>query len=739
MTFHAFRKVLIFLVFLILLSSACSAIAGITRRVSVSSIGEQGNSTSLAPCLSADGRYAAFDSASTNLVSGDINADNDVFVRDMLTGVTEMISVSSTGEQGNSGSYSPSISADGRYVSFVSDASNLVPNDTNDTRDIFVRDMLAGTTERVNVSSSGVQANFISYLASISADGRYVSFSSNASNLVAGDTNGSIDVFVRDITGRTTERVSVAVDGGQGDSDSDSPSLSADGRYVAFYSFSSNLIHEDANGVGDIFVKDRATGAIEIVSISASGGQGDSNSNYPSMSADGRYVAFYSTASNLVADDTNGAGDIFVRDRVAGTIKRVSVSFTGSQGNSDSYQPSISADGRYTAFYSNASNLVSGDINGVGDIFVKDLLTDTIERVSISTDGEPGNSNSYAPSISSDGKHVVFASNAPNLVTGDTNGQTDIFIRDRTDSPINTSLTPNSGSIIADQRTTLTSVYTDSAGYVNIRTCYLLLNTSFTTVNAGYFFYDTAKNRLYLRKPDDAAKIGGYAPGKGTVIDNGFIVLNCARTTVVRSGNTLTINWSISLKPSFAEKTCKAWMQVTNKTGGYSHNGKLDAWDEMGSFNVLINPAPKNEALIPPTGVITTNSRLSMTSIYSDPAGYANINNCYLMMNTNPSLSGTGYCFYDSIKNKLYLRKVDSPVMIGGFAPGSANVIDNGCIILNCADTNVSHNSNSILINWNISLKSYFAGSPCLISMQVTNKTGQADLWKLMDIVTVNP
>ena len=238
--------------------------------------------------------------------------------------------------------------------------------------------------ERVNVANDGTQGND-SYVygacPAISADGRYVAFISSASNLVDGDTNGFADVFVRDRKTGTIERVSLADDGTQANASSALPEISADGRYVAFRSTASNLVPGDTNGFTDVFVYDREIGTIERVSVAADGTQGDNHSHASSISADGRYVSFASSDSNLVSGDTNNRRDVFVRDRQAGTTERVSVANNGMQGNDDSMSPSISADGRYVAFWSGASNLVPGDTNGGSDIFVYDRQTHSIERV----------------------------------------------------------------------------------------------------------------------------------------------------------------------------------------------------------------------------------------------------------------------------------------------------------------------------------------------------------------------
>jgi Tol biopolymer transport system component len=416
-------------------------LAGTTTRVSVASDGTQGNDGSFDTSISADGRYVAFSSDASNLVPGDTNGVEDVFVHDHQTGQTSRVSVASDGTQGNDGSSGSSISGDGRYVTFFSWANNLVPGDTNGVGDVFVHDRQTGQTSRVSVASDGTQGNEVSYIESISADGRYVTFYSAANNLVPGDTNGVGDVFVHDRQTGQTSRVSVASDGTQGNDVSSGSSISADGRYVAFSSEASNLVPDDTNGATDIFVHDRQTGQTSRVSVASDGTQGNLHSIWPSISADGRYVAFRSQASNLVPGDINICGhpyttgscpDVFVHDRQTGQTSRVSVASDGTEGNDASSAPSISADGRYVAFDSAASNLVPGDTNGAWDIFVHDRQTGQTSRVSVASDGTQGNGHSNdAKSISADGRYVTYISIASNLVPGDTNDAADIFVHDR--------------------------------------------------------------------------------------------------------------------------------------------------------------------------------------------------------------------------------------------------------------------------------------------------------------------
>ena len=403
------------------------------ERVSVSSSGVQGNNYSSASSISGDGRFVAFSSFASNLVPGDTNDETDAFVHDRHTGETERVGVSSFGVQGGNGSSNPLISANGRFVAFVSRSSNLVPGDTNRRLDVFVNDRETGATERVSVSSSGEQGSHFSSSHSISADGRFVAFISLSSNLVPGDTNWKDDVFLHDRNTGVTERISVSSSGIQGNDYSSKPSISADGRFVVFNSNASNLVPGDTNYRGDVFVHDRNTGATERVSVSSSGVQSNEYNYFgSSISADGRFVAFSTNASSLVPEDTNNEADIFVHDRNTGVTERISVSSSGVQANiySGSYYPSISADGRFVTFASYASNLVPDDTNDEEDVFIHDRITGITERVSVSSTGVQGNNYSYGSSISTDGRVVAFASKASNLVPGDSNDEWDVFVVD---------------------------------------------------------------------------------------------------------------------------------------------------------------------------------------------------------------------------------------------------------------------------------------------------------------------
>ena len=410
---------------------------GGTELVSTSSAGVQADGGSLFPKVSDDGRFVAFASTASNLVDADTNGAYDIFVRDRQERVTTRVSMASDGGEGNERSCCGiSISGDGRYVAFDSLSSNLVPADANQTWDVFVHDRQTGSTTRVSVASDGSEGNLFSFDPSISSDGRFVAFHSWASNLVSGDTNDVQDVFVHDRQTGTTTRASVASDGTQADGFSSDAVISADGRYVAYNSSAPNLVAGDTNGELDVFVLDRETGGTTRASVATDGSQGSSASFASTISGDGRYVAFDSNSDTLAAGDTNGVVDVFVHDRETGVTERVSLAADGREGNDQSFLGAVTADGRYVAFFSRASNLVGRDTNESGDVFLRDRQGSTTTVVSVFVRPVLGNAESSGPSISADGRYVGFWSGATNLVAErDTNDTSDAFLHDRFGHP----------------------------------------------------------------------------------------------------------------------------------------------------------------------------------------------------------------------------------------------------------------------------------------------------------------
>lgn len=353
---------------------------------------------------------------------------------------------------GNGYSDNPSITSDGRYLAFASDASNLVAGDTNSARDIFLFDSQVGSVRRLNLSQQGAQGNANSHTPAVSGNGRYLAFSSDATNLVFGDNNGFTDIFVVDTITGAISRLSLASDGTQANNSSFKPAISTTGRYVVFESSATNLVSPaTAVGVTHIYLRDRdvsGSGVFDtagnvsttLISASTAGTRGDRNSIQAAISGDGQFVAFASDATNLIAGDTNGYRDVFVRAVATSTTTRVSVGPAGVQSlggatGGDSRAPSISSDGRYVAFSSDAFNLVAGDSNNISDVFVHDRNTSTTTRVSVSDSGgqasdpfsAPFQLGSFNPNISSSGRYVAFASLTNNLSPGDAAGQANVL------------------------------------------------------------------------------------------------------------------------------------------------------------------------------------------------------------------------------------------------------------------------------------------------------------------------
>lgn len=396
-----------------------SSAAQVTQRVSEGPGPVEADAASRQASLSADGRFVAFASSATNLVAGDLNGLDDSFLHDRSSGVTTLVSLDSSGAQANGASARPVVSEDGRYVIFESDATNLDVLDLNGARDVFLRDLQLGVTTLISLDPSGAQASGASGDPALTPDGRFASF-----RILA-------DIYVRDLTTNTTSLVSVDQFGVNAAGSSFGSSISADGRYVAFSSVSPNIVAPDTNAAYDVFVRDTLAGVTILASVDTIGNQANNLSGDPAISPDGRYIAYFSLANNLVAGDTNNRRDVFRHDLQTGATIRVSVDSAGVEGNDTSRRPALSLDGRFVAFFSQASNLVANDLNGASDIFVRDVLTGTTTRVSVDTGGVEGDAVSSLPAISALGQLVAFSSDATNLVASDLNGFEDVFVHDR--------------------------------------------------------------------------------------------------------------------------------------------------------------------------------------------------------------------------------------------------------------------------------------------------------------------
>lgn len=348
---------------------------GAIVRVSTASDGAQGNGDSWSPSLSADGGKIAFNSIASDLVTGDTNRWSDIFVKDLKSGVLTLVSTSVDGVQSNDASASATLFADGGKVVFSSRGSNLVVGDSNNAEDIFVKDLKTGAIVRVSTAADGAQGNNGAHNPVLSADGSKVAFASYSSNLVAGDTNNVRDIFVKDLKTGAISRVSTATDGTQAYSSSSVQyyRFSPDGSKIVFTSDANNLVAGDSNNTEDIFVKDLKSGALTRVNTAANGAQANYSAFMPVFSKDGNKVLFSSYASNLVAGDVVdffGNANHFIKDLRTGVIKHIDGRDPDYIDNYTEYQSSRSADGSTFAWSTNASTLVVGDTNRKYDVFV---------------------------------------------------------------------------------------------------------------------------------------------------------------------------------------------------------------------------------------------------------------------------------------------------------------------------------------------------------------------------------
>ncbi len=412
---------------IVLFALATPARAQGVERVSIDLAGGDPDGASVNRSVSADGRYVAFSSDASDLVANDGNGVSDVFIVDRLLGSTTRVSVDLSGGDADGGSNAPALSGDGRFVAFASRANDLVANDLNGMQDIFLRDLQLGITTRISLSSANVEPNGDSYAPWVDLDGDVVAFASEAKNLVPNDTNSFQDIFVRDLTAGTTTRVNVSSAGVEANAKSVRATISYDGLVIAFASTATNLVPNDGNARSDVFVHDRGAGTTVRASINQTGLGGNQDSGDPEICTDGTKVIFDSKATNLVSNDTNNSSDIFLRNLLAGTTTRVSLDQFGGQTNGNSSEASISLDGTIIAFSSSATDLVANDQNGHADIFVVELDRNRTTRVSVAADGSEADADCGRPELCNDGYVVVFESAATTLVPGDGNGLKDVF------------------------------------------------------------------------------------------------------------------------------------------------------------------------------------------------------------------------------------------------------------------------------------------------------------------------
>jgi Tol biopolymer transport system component len=458
------------------------------ERVSVGPAGVEANQDSaFVGGVARDGQRVVFVSTATNLVAGDTNGVQDVFLRDLAANATVRLSANAGGTQANLACGAPTLSADGQWSAFSSRATNLVPADANGLEDVFLKHVASGAVVLASVDSFGAAGNGSSRMPSLSADGRYVAFASLASNLVPGDTNATWDVFVHDRVTGATVRASVDSLGVEGNAESSAPALAGCGCCVAFTSSASNLVTVDTNLSSDVFVHDLASGTTTCASLGLGGIPAFLGAQRAFLSADASLVGFDSASNDLVAGDTNLANDVFVLERWNGTLTRASVATGGGEGDHMSLAGALSGDGRFVTFTSLASNLVPGDTNLKQDVFVHERATGQTTRVSQSAGGNEGNQSSSGSALSFDGRFVVFSSYASNLVASDTNGVGDVFRVDRGPQPNGAPLSFCTPGTSSNGCTALLSASAQPS-LSGANPC-LLLATGVEGQRAGLFFY----------------------------------------------------------------------------------------------------------------------------------------------------------------------------------------------------------------------------------------------------------
>lgn len=381
--------------------------------------------------VAAGGNLVVFHSDSSHLVADDLNLDTDIFMLDRTKGRLELVSRSGSGANGNARSEFPTLSADGRWVAFQSRATNLITGDNNTFQDVFVKDRQTGTVRRASVGASGVQARGGSDASMISANGLFVVYQSFATNLVAGDTNGCWDVFLYDMTTRVTRCLSLNPAGRTGNGDSVGPLISQDGRWVAFSSYAADLVPDDGNQDQDVFLADTVTGAIELVSRRPDGASAHGASTAGSISADGRWILFDSSADDLGQASTGeGAGAGYLYDRMTRVVTRLVVPVPAGVGDPGFFGATLSADARYVALNSSSPALVAGNDRGYTQVYLWDRQTGGLRCLSLGFDRRPGTGNSFGARFSPDARFLTIRSFAANLLGETGYGSSQAYVID---------------------------------------------------------------------------------------------------------------------------------------------------------------------------------------------------------------------------------------------------------------------------------------------------------------------
>ncbi|MCK6481802.1 MAG: hypothetical protein HUU06_10245 [Planctomycetaceae bacterium] len=382
------------------------------------------------------GKFVVFTSGARDLGDGATGEEsrNNVWFRDMKTGVNTLLSANGAGTEGNAGSLYPSISSNGQVVLFESYASDLADGAEGGFCNVYLLDRKSGDLVRLSSTPAGAGGDWDSFVygSSLSANGRFAVFYSAALDMVEDAGVGYFQIYLYDRTKGTLTMISRSPEGAPALGDCFDPSISSNGKYVVYYSYATNLGAGASGAVSNIYLHDVKKGTTTLITRSTTGGEPNDDSLDPVVSASGKIVAFDSYATNLVSGDTNGQSDVFLVDLKKGTKTRVSLGPAGVQGNGPSYSASLSSSGKVLLFTSDASNLEGGDGDGnsSSDVFLRDPKTGLPRRLSLSAAGAEGDGDSYvvATSLASSGKWALVVSGASNFATGDDNLDDDVFL-----------------------------------------------------------------------------------------------------------------------------------------------------------------------------------------------------------------------------------------------------------------------------------------------------------------------
>ena len=522
-----------------------------------------GNST--APSISNDGQVVAFSSNAGKLV-GDNEIIQHIYVNNLSTHEISRASIGNDGQNANSISYSPKVSGNGKQVVFYSLADNLVTDDNNGESDVFIRDLETGSTKLVSTSASGVQANGRSTEGVVSENGRYVAFSSLATNLVSTPTVGKSNVYVKDMQTGVIQIVSVNNHGQAGDAESFEPAISASGRYIAFSSLANNLDSSSANNQYDIFVHDRELNKTTRVSINNSGQISNNHSGQVSISDDGQVIAFASLANNLVSVDDNLLIDVFVKDLVNNSI--IKISPPSGESNGPNFSPKVSGNGRFVSFYSSATNLIIDDTNNKDDLYLFDRYFDSIELVSLSASGEQIDNNIDRVSALNFNGRVAAFSTASAIYPADSNKQMDIFLREM-DPAKNTTPVAKAARVAAQ-------TCSDGGAFIPLD---------------GSKSYDLDKDELNYLWTGPFVSLSEIITSTELGVGNHTVSLTVSDSSGASSTDSMIVSVNDTVSPSITAEPIII-IEATSIAGGkYSVN--YNASDNCELSSVLISPSPE--------------------------------------------------------------------------------------------------------------------------------------------------